>query len=1213
MEVLTKHFCPPPSEIVQRFKFNSRVRQPGESVATYIAELRALSQYCNFDNTLELMLRDRLVCGINDAQIQRRLLAEKSLTYAKAQEIALALESAVQGTKDIQRSLPNDPVHTVSQQHTSSVKCFRCGRANHKAPQCRFKDAVCSNCKKTGHLAKVCRSKQPASKAKLPANVIAEETVQNEQEEYSLFTIQDTRATATNTDPIQVTMTLNGKPTLMEIDTGAAVSIMTETKFMEISSEELQGSLVNLCTYSGEKLSVKGEAMCNVEYDGKMYVLPLVIVAGSGPTLIGRNWLRHIPINWSNLFQPIHLVHDQLAQLLQSFDEVFADELGALQGSKASIYIDPNIPPRFCKARSLPYAMKEKVEKELQKLEAQGIISPVKYSKWAAPIVPVLKQDKQSVRICGDYKLTANRASRVEHYPLPKIEDLFATLGGGTLFTKLDMSQAYLQVLVDDQSKEVLTINTHKGLFVYNRLPFGVSSAPGIFQRTMESLLQGIPHVLVYLDDVLITGPSQSEHLNILKEVLLRFKQAGLRLKKQKCQFLMKSVDYLGHVIDRHGIRPSSTKVKAIKAAPKPRNVLELRAYLGLLTYYGKFLPNVSTVLAPLYQLLRKDVKWFWGELQQQAFLKSKDMLTSSALLVHYDPSQPLVLSCDASQYGIGAVLSQVYNGDEKPVAYASRTLNTAERNYSQLEKEALALIFGVKKFHTYLFGHKFTLNTDHKPLQSLFSESKPVPAMASGRIQCWALALASYEYIIKFKKGPTNTNADALSRLPVLAPDTEVPVPAELVLLMEHMSTGPLTASQVKSMTQRDPVLSRVHSYVLRGWPTSVDSSFNPFSSRRQELSVCNGCVLWGNRVIIPKVGRQRILEELHDSHQGMSRMKERARMVVWWPNIDKEIESMASCCAACQASRNLPPVAPLHPWSFPERPWSRLHMDYAGPIDNHMLLVVIDAFSKWIEVFPVKSATSSVTITKLRALFATHGIPDTIVSDNGTPFVSAEMREFLSANGVRQITSSPYHPASNGLAERAVQTCKAALKKMVGNSLDTKLQRVLLNYRTTPQGTTGVPPCQLLMGRQLKTRLDLVLPDITKQVEHAQMSQKQCHDGHSTTRSFQQGDKVLVRNYRSHPSWLPGIVKGVLGPVSYQVELKDGQLWKRHVDQLLKDSAQRLDKSDVDKSDVDKSDVENQELIDIDIPVNESANDGDQILRRSSRIRRPPNRLNL
>ena len=224
----------------------------------------------------------------------------------------------------------------------------------------------------------------------------------------------------------------------------------------------------------------------------------------------------------------------------------------------------------------------------------------------------------------------------MEHYPLPKVDDSFSTLAGGALFTKLDMSQAYLQLTSDDQTKELLTINTHKGLFAYNRLPFGVLSAPEIFQHTMESLLSGIPNVLVYLDDTLFTGPTQEQHVNNLHEVLGHFCQAGLRLKKQKCQFLVKSVDYLGYTVDQQGIHPS--KVETVKAAPNPKNLTEeLKAYLGLLIYYGKFLLNLANLLATLYQLLRKDVKWNWGDQEQQSFNKSKEMLTSIALLVHYD------------------------------------------------------------------------------------------------------------------------------------------------------------------------------------------------------------------------------------------------------------------------------------------------------------------------------------------------------------------------------------------------------------------------------------------------------------------------------------------------------------------------------------------------------------------------------------------------
>ena len=283
--------------------------------------------------------------------------------------------------------------------------------------------------------------------------------------------------------------------------------------------------------------------MCNVEYEGKHYVLPIVVTSGSGPTLLGRTWLQYIPLNWPKLFRAILKVDDKLSQLLQSFAGVFEDKLGTLQGEKVSIHIDFSVPPKFCKARSLPYAMKEKVETELQRLQDQGIILPLKYSKWAAPFMPVLKQDKKSVRICGNYKLTANKASRVKHYPLPKVDDLFATLVWLCLVYKdgyepslfaTHLSRAYLQLTLDDQAKELLTINTHKGLFAYNRLPFEVSSAPGIFQCTMESLLSGISNVLVYLDDILVTGPTQEQHVNNLHEVLGAFSSSWITLKEEK-------------------------------------------------------------------------------------------------------------------------------------------------------------------------------------------------------------------------------------------------------------------------------------------------------------------------------------------------------------------------------------------------------------------------------------------------------------------------------------------------------------------------------------------------------------------------------------------------------------------------------------------------------------------------------------------------------
>ena len=321
-----------------------------------------------------------------------------------------------------------------------------------------------------------------------------------------------------------------------------------------------------------------------------------------------------------------------------------------------------------------------KVEEELTRLVAEGILEPVTFTDWAAPIVAIRKSDKQSVRICGDYKMSVNPVSKLDRYPIPHVEDLFATLSGGESFSKIDLSQAYNQVLLDEDSKQYTVINTHKGLFRYNRLPFGINSAPGIFQRVMEGLLQGMDGVILYIDDILVTGKTRTEHIKTLDEVLARLGKAGLHLNKNKCVFLAPSVSYLGFCIDSQGLHPLPEKVRAIQDAPKPSNVTELKSFLGLVQYYSKFLPNLSIVLAPLNRLLRKGYEWKWAKPEGEAFAEAKKLLTSSQLLVHYDPALPLVLACDASSYGIGAVLShKLSDGSERPIAFASRTLAGAE------------------------------------------------------------------------------------------------------------------------------------------------------------------------------------------------------------------------------------------------------------------------------------------------------------------------------------------------------------------------------------------------------------------------------------------------------------------------------------------------------------------------------------------------------
>ena len=458
-----------------------------------------------------------------------------------------------------------------------------------------------------------------------------------------------------------------------------------------------------------------------MQYDNETLSLDLLVV-GDGPSLMGRDWLSKLKPNLSVFYAGNPGINKGVEKLLDRYADLFKEELGRVKGVEVKIHVDESARPHFFRPRPVPFALKGRIEEELERLQRDGIIEPVKFSEWAAPVVPVLKSDG-SLRLCGDYKVTVNSVANVESYPLPRINDLLASLTGGKVFSKLDLSHAYLQLPLDEQSKEYVTITTHKGLFRYNRMSFGVASAPAIFQRTMERILQGIPHVHVYIDDILVADSTEKEHLVTLEKVMSRLGECGIRLTRTKCKFMLPSVEYLGYHISGEGISPTKEKRRAIVDAPVPKDISQLKSFLGLVNYYAKFLPCLADTLAPLYKLLTKHQPWSWGADQAAAFQKAKFQLTSDVLLVHFDPSKTIALSCDASPYGIRVVLSHLQeDGSDRPIAYASRSLAPAEKNYSQIEKEGLAVVWGVKKFHQFLFGDSLlcTQITNHSSFSSV-------------------------------------------------------------------------------------------------------------------------------------------------------------------------------------------------------------------------------------------------------------------------------------------------------------------------------------------------------------------------------------------------------------------------------------------------------------------------------------------------------------
>ena len=406
--------------------------------------------------------------------------------------------------------------------------------------------------------------------------------------DYNMFTVGSDRA------PFTAVLEIKRVQLEMEVDTGltgTALSLISAATYTQqwpsVNAPQLRKPSIRLHTYTGEELQLVGEAVVWVQYKNQQEDLNLVIVKGDGPSL--RDWLQKVRLDWAEVHSLNgNAVSTQLEQVLTKHSGLFKDELGTSNGATAMLHIDPNAKPRFFRPRPVPYALRLRVYKALEKLEAAGIIEPADFSKWAAPIVPVVKRDG-TIRVCWDYKLTVNQAAQVDAYPLTLVDSLFASLVGGKSFRKLDLAHAYQQLQLDEDSRKYVMINTHKWLFRYTRLPFGVDCALAIFQRTMESILRGLPHVCVYLDDILVTGKSEAAHIHNLTTVLERLESAGIRLKREKCAFMLPELEYLGHSISARGLHSLASKVRAIADAPTPSNVSQLKSFLGMFNYYGRF------------------------------------------------------------------------------------------------------------------------------------------------------------------------------------------------------------------------------------------------------------------------------------------------------------------------------------------------------------------------------------------------------------------------------------------------------------------------------------------------------------------------------------------------------------------------------------------------------------------------------------------------
>lgn len=658
IKILSNIFSERDSLFYTRYKCLNITKQEDEDFITYAGKVNAHCESFNLKDLKEDMFKSLIfVQGLTaskDKDIRSRILSimnqDTEITLQKVTEECQKLlnlkqdNTSIEGKNFEEKNMEKKMERVMKCAHEKS--CKTCGGKNHFTKDCYFKYKICNKCNKKGHKSTVCR-KGKYRKAEI-------KTIGSKNESRC-----DKRK--------YIEIKINGCNVNCLLDTGSDISIIDEVTWKKIGFPKLQNTKKIARSVSGNKLKFKGEFFTNVSLKENAVKTKLYVVPGKNSNLFGIDlmilfnlWGKPIS-SFCNKVSLAGLEKSKLPgkfidELKKDFKEVFSEGLGCCTKTEVKFELKDEAKPVFKPKRKVPYSALETIEKELKRLQDIGVIEKVDYSEWASPTVYVKKKNNK-IRVCADFSTGLNDCLKEHNYPLPTPEEIFSKLSGGKIFTKIDLSEAYWQVKVQEDCAKYLTLNTHKGLFSLKRLPFGLKVAPNLFQQIMDTMLAGLDFAMAYLDDILIRSKNVEEHKIHIGKVFERISNYGLKVALEKCNFGMDKIEYLGQVIDRNGRKPNPNRTEAIKNMPRPENIVQLQSFLGLANYYNSYIPKMHELRAPLNELLKKNKKWLWTKECDEAFLKIKKCLLSDLALAHYDPKKELIVAADASEYGLGAVL----------------------------------------------------------------------------------------------------------------------------------------------------------------------------------------------------------------------------------------------------------------------------------------------------------------------------------------------------------------------------------------------------------------------------------------------------------------------------------------------------------------------------------------------------------------------------
>ena len=975
--------------------------------------------------------------------------------------------------------------------------CGKCGRT-HEFRNCPAYKSKCHKCNKEGHWTKLCRKPSERAHTKTYENYEVKTSIDTKKPTGNYKFLGEIKVPDIKswTKLIKVKATGFNQTCEFKIDTGASATILPYNRKLP----ELIKSNIELRGPGMVSLEIVGMFTAEMTYKESTIRENIYVLKNQHIGLLSRN--MSIKLGLVKLIGEIH-PHKELFEGLGELKRKYKIQIKK-EAKPYSIYVP----------RPVPIHLQTRVKEELDKMIKLGVIEEAMYpTAWCCPMVVAMKSHGK-IRICSDMT-KLNEAVKRELYPMATVEVSLAKIQG-QIFSKLDANAGFWQIPLEEESKPLTAFLTPWGRYVYNKLPFGLTSAPEIFCREMDKILHNCKGVVIHMDDVLIMGKDLEEHDENLNEVLNRIEEAGMTLNKDKCKFRKDEVEFLGYKIGKHGIK-AGEKIQGLRDFPRPTNVKGVRSFLGLINQYARFSAEIAETSHPIRELLKKNIVWIWEEAQENSFRKMKELFEKPTILAFFDINKKSIITTDASNQGIGAILSQIdEKGNRRMIAAASRSLTETEKNYAVIEKEALGVVWGLEKFNYYVNGANITIETDHKPLITLFGkkEVEKIPI----RIQRYRLRLMRYVIDMKYIQGKLNIGADALSRYPGQREISNILEIEVNELIKNTFKPGSsIKLQELRRLQEADPVLQSVKKKTEDGWEKrdSKDDKLKRYYEHQESISIMKDCLTYENRLIIPKNHIQEVMKEIHRGHQGINKCQARARNSVWWIGINKDIEKMVRNCSTCQIYGPIirEPLEIIH---TPKLAWEIVGTDLYT-YERRKYIIVVDYYSRYFETMLLRSEKSIDTINALKSIFARHGIPETLVSDNGSQYISQEFKEFQEKYGFQAIKSSPKHPQGNSVAERAIKTIKGILEK------DPYLG--LLSYRSTPL-SFGRSPAELLMNRKLRTTVvDLKLDNYMNKEDHCifrdknenkklEIKRKRDNKYTKNLRKIEDGEDVYIRD---------------------------------------------------------------------------------------------------